>query len=211
MLSPHIGDLSTSKAIGAHEQAIAAFSDLYRNLPARVAHDAHPDYRSTQLAQAKRVNCLSVQHHYAHALACMADNRIQAPCFAVVWDGTGYGEDGTVWGGEFLQITPEGYQRLLHFLPFPLPGGMRRFLSHADRHWGFSTHCKPILAACLFQQQCRRFYGKRCTIISIPLKLRVLVDYLMPLLYCSGYAIRINLKERQQCWLNLSRCNRIIN
>ncbi|MBK7365045.1 MAG: carbamoyltransferase HypF [Nitrosomonas sp.] len=123
MLSPHIGDLSTSKAIGAHEQAIAAFSDLYRNLPARVAHDAHPDYRSTQLAQAKRVNCLSVQHHYAHALACMADNRIQAPCFAVVWDGTGYGEDGTVWGGEFLQITPEGYQRLLHFLPFPLPGG----------------------------------------------------------------------------------------
>lgn len=123
MLSPHIGDLSTLKAIAAHEQAIAAFSDLYRNLPKRVAHDAHPDYRSTQIAQAKQVNCLAVQHHYAHALACMVDNRINAPCFAVVWDGTGYGEDGTVWGGEFLQINPAGYQRLMHFLPFPLPGG----------------------------------------------------------------------------------------
>ena len=123
ILSSHIGDLSTLKAIAAHEQAIAAFSSLYRNLPKRVAHDAHPDYRSTQIAQAKQVDCLAVQHHYAHALACMVDNRINAPCFAVVWDGTGYGEDGTVWGGEFLQINPAGYQRLMHFLPFPLPGG----------------------------------------------------------------------------------------
>ena len=123
MLSPHIGDLFTLKAITAHEQAIAAFSGLYRNLPERVAHDAHPDYRSTQIAQAKQFNCLAVQHHYAHALACMVDNRINAPCFAVVWDGTGYGEDGTVWGGEFLQMNATGYQRLMYFLPFPLPGG----------------------------------------------------------------------------------------
>ena len=123
MLSPHIGDLSTSKAMAAHEQAIAAFTDLYRNSPEQVVHDAHPDYCSTRIAQAKQIDCLSVQHHYAHALACMADNRIKAPCFAVVWDGTGYGDDGRVWGGEFLQITAEGYQRLLHFLPFPLPGG----------------------------------------------------------------------------------------
>lgn len=123
MLSPHIGDLTNVEAIVAHEQAISTFSDFYRHLPEWVAHDAHPDYSSTQIARREHKNCLAVQHHYAHALACMADNGIDSPCFAVVWDGTGYGDDGTIWGGEFLSIEDSSYVRLLHFLPFPLPGG----------------------------------------------------------------------------------------
>ena len=123
MLSPHIGDLDTPEACAAHESAAAALIGLYRKEPALVAHDAHPDYRSTQMAQNRFGRCLPVQHHYAHTLSCMIDNRLDAPCFAVVWDGTGYGDDGTIWGGEFLSITEDGYERAAHLLPFPLPGG----------------------------------------------------------------------------------------
>jgi hydrogenase maturation protein HypF len=128
MLSPHIGDLDTPEACAAHEKAADALINLYREKPALAVHDAHPDYRSTQMAQdhfkkGHFENCLPVQHHYAHALSCMVDNGIDAPCFAVAWDGTGYGDDGTVWGGEFLNISKNCYKRASHFLPFPLPGG----------------------------------------------------------------------------------------
>lgn len=123
VLGPHIGDLDTPEACAAHEQSAAALIDLYREEPGMVAHDAHPDYRSTQMAHRRDGDSVAVQHHYAHALSCMLDNNIEVPCFAVVWDGTGYGDDGTIWGGEFLSITEEGYERAAHFLPFPLPGG----------------------------------------------------------------------------------------
>ncbi|MDT8397869.1 MAG: Sua5/YciO/YrdC/YwlC family protein, partial [Pseudomonadales bacterium] len=127
LLGPHIGDLDTPEACAAQQQSAAALMDLYRAVPQIVAHDAHPDYRSTRMARESfgksAANCLPVQHHYAHALACLLDNGREAPCFAVVWDGTGYGGDGTIWGGEFLAITPHHYERVAHFLPFPLPGG----------------------------------------------------------------------------------------
>ena len=123
MLSPHIGDLDTPEACAAHEQAEQALTDLYREPPALVCHDAHPDYASTRLAQARFENCMAVQHHYAHALSCMADNGLEGACFAVAWDGTGYGDDDTIWGGEFLTVTQDGYGRTAHLLPFPLPGG----------------------------------------------------------------------------------------
>ncbi|KFI21624.1 hypothetical protein HW44_14055 [Nitrosococcus oceani] len=123
ILSPHIGDLDTPEACIAHEKATNTLIDLYREQPTLVVHDSHPDYRSTQIAQNRFENCQPVQHHYAHALSCMLDNDLEAPCFAAVWDGTGYGDNGTMWGGEFLSITESGYKRTAHFLPFPLPGG----------------------------------------------------------------------------------------
>jgi len=121
-LSPHIGDLNTPGACAAHVEAANLLCRLYKAKPENVVHDLHPDYRSTQLAE-KHDGNVAVQHHYAHALACMADNGIKPPCFAVTWDGTGHGADNTVWGGEFLKIKPSGFERMLHFLPFPLPGG----------------------------------------------------------------------------------------
>lgn len=123
ILSPHIGSLDTPEAYEAHTQAIETLTNFYQKTPTIIAHDAHPDYHSTLSAQRVAGNYVAVQHHYAHALSCMIDNELEAPCFAVAWDGTGLGEDGTVWGGEFLNIMEAGYERMAYFLPFPLPGG----------------------------------------------------------------------------------------
>lgn len=122
-LSPHIGDLHTPEACAAHRAAADLLCRLYHAEPKHIVHDLHPDYGSTRLAEERDGALVSVQHHYAHALSCMAENGVKPPCLAVAWDGTGYGPDDTVWGGEFLRIEPGGFKRALHFLPFPLPGG----------------------------------------------------------------------------------------
>ena len=103
-----------------------------------MACDAHPGYRSTQFARESGLEVLPVQHHYAHILSCMAENEVEPPALGVAWDGTGFGLDGTIWGGEFLRVTgdeptrkcacefvaPGGlFQRVAHFRTFRLPGG----------------------------------------------------------------------------------------
>ena len=135
LLSPHIGDLSSPEASIAHSKAIDMLMNFYPQTPAAVAHDLHPDYRSTLMAKQRFQYTLPVQHHYAHALSCMLDNELDGPCLAVIWDGSGYGDNngnsdsgdydskGMMWGGEWLSITATGYKRLGHFLPFPLLGG----------------------------------------------------------------------------------------
>lgn len=123
MISPHIGDLDTAEACAAHQQALDDLIGLYQMKPDAIACDAHPDYASTRMAHTRGGTVIPVQHHYAHALSCMADNGFDEPALAVVWDGTGYGDDGTIWGGEFLKMTKTGYQREFHFRTFPLPGG----------------------------------------------------------------------------------------
>ena len=122
-VSSHIGNLDTPEACAAHKDAADLLCRIYSSDPEKIAHDLHPEYRSTQMARARRGRSVAVQHHYAHALACMAENGVEPPCLAVTWDGSGYGPDHTVWGGEFLKIKPGGYDRALHFLPFPLLGG----------------------------------------------------------------------------------------
>ncbi len=123
ILGPHIGDLQTPQSCEGHDKMIDTLCKLYKIEPDVIACDKHPDYRSGQMAQARPGSIALVQHHYAHALACLLDNDIEAPALAVVWDGTGYGDDGTIWGGELLKITDEGYVRAFHFRQFPLPGG----------------------------------------------------------------------------------------
>ena len=91
--------------------------------PERVACDMHPDYLSTKYAGQLGRPIQTVQHHWAHALACMAENELEAPVLAVSWDGTGYGLDGTIWGGEFLRVTSAGFERVAHLRQFRLPGG----------------------------------------------------------------------------------------
>jgi hydrogenase maturation protein HypF len=125
-LSQHIGDLETPQALDAFRRAIALLQNLYDLDPDRIACDAHPDYLSSQYAQSRDRPVVPVQHHYAHVLSGMADNQIlDDRALGVTWDGTGYGLDGTLWGGEFLLAHPSSFQRVAHWRQFRLPGGDR--------------------------------------------------------------------------------------
>ena len=140
-ISQHIGDLETDQAYEAFRRVIGDFEKLYETQPAIIAADAHPDYLSTKFARdlAARApipqagasvpapvsvpQLISVQHHLAHVFSCMAENELACPVLGVSWDGTGYGLDGTVWGGEFFLVTETVCERVAHFRQFRLPGG----------------------------------------------------------------------------------------
>lgn len=122
-ISQHIGDLDTPPAVSAFSSVIDDLETLFEISPKHVVCDLHPDYMSTRYASRAGLPRIAVQHHYAHVLSCMAENEIEAPALGVAWDGTGYGDDGTVWGGEFLLIGHSGFSRIAHFKTFPLPGG----------------------------------------------------------------------------------------
>ena len=122
-VSQHIGDLETGPAYGAFKRVIGDLEHLLEVEPIQVAHDLHPDYLSTGWARGTDLVTVPVQHHYAHVLSCMAENNVRPPALGIAWDGTGYGTDGTIWGGEFLRIGDTGFERFAHFKTFPLPGG----------------------------------------------------------------------------------------
>ena len=122
-VSQHIGDLETNEAFSAFRRTAADLPRLYEVQPSIVACDMHPDYLSTKHALGMSPPSHQVQHHFAHVLACMADNELEGPVLGVSWDGTGYGTDGTVWGGEFLLPHDESFQRVAHLRQFRLPGG----------------------------------------------------------------------------------------
>jgi len=122
-ISQHIGDLETAKSSYTFQETIKDLEALYDIKPKVVACDVHPDYLSTQFARKMGLPVVQVQHHYAHVLSCMAENEIEGEVLGVCWDGTGYGLDTTIWGGEFLKIDENGFNRFAHFRPFLLPGG----------------------------------------------------------------------------------------
>ena len=122
-ISQHIGDLETGQAFDAFRQVIDDLREIYEHETAAIACDAHPDYLSTRFAERSGLPVRKVQHHYAHVLSCMAENEVEGVALGVSWDGTGYGPDGTVWGGEFLRTTPDSFSRAAHFRTFRLPGG----------------------------------------------------------------------------------------
>lgn len=121
--SQHLGDLDTLASREAFEQAIADLCRLYDFEPDLIACDLHPDYASTQWARKQGKPVVAIQHHHAHAAACAAENGLCKPYLAVCWDGTGYGLDGTIWGGEFFVVRDGAFERVAHLRPFPLPGG----------------------------------------------------------------------------------------
>ncbi|HVJ04576.1 MAG TPA: carbamoyltransferase HypF [Candidatus Saccharimonadales bacterium] len=124
-ISQHIGDLETAQASVAFERVVESLKELYEVQPETVACDLHPNYISTEYANRVCGGPVRVQHHYAHVLACMAENEVQAPALGVAWDGSGWGPDGTVWGGEFLKIDEYGYTRATRLRPFRLAGSER--------------------------------------------------------------------------------------
>ncbi len=128
-LSHHIGDMENYETLRSFEQGIEHFERLFRVQPLALACDLHPDYLATRYAleRAERqgLPVFSIQHHHAHIAACMAENGLDGsqPLIGLAFDGTGYGDDGTIWGGEILLADYRGYRRLGHLEPFPLPGG----------------------------------------------------------------------------------------
>jgi hydrogenase maturation protein HypF len=129
VISPHIGDLDNALSLDVHRRAIHDLVDFFRASPELIVCDLHPDYASTihaeQLAELWRVPLLRVQHHHAHVLSLMAEHQIEDPMLGFSWDGTGYGLDRTVWGGEALLCEGAQFERVAHLRPFPLPGGDR--------------------------------------------------------------------------------------
>lgn len=151
-LSPHVGDLENLETLAFFEEALTHYRDLFQFEPQVIAHDLHPDYMSTQYARKLRRGggasplptsppsppligeggkgeagpggrAIAVQHHHAHIASCLADNGVAGPVIGVALDGTGYGPDGHIWGGEFLVADLAGFRRAGHLEYLPLPGG----------------------------------------------------------------------------------------
>jgi hydrogenase maturation protein HypF len=122
-VSQHIGDLATKEAHDAFTRSAADLPRLYDATPEIVAHDLHPDYLSTRHAQRLPGRKVGVQHHWAHIASCMVESEIEPALLGVAWDGTGYGTDGTIWGGEFFLVEKDSCRRVAHLRTFRLAGG----------------------------------------------------------------------------------------
>ena len=125
--SQHIGDLKNLEVYDNYTSQIDHFCRMFDIKPRAIVCDSHPDYLSTTYAQERadkeHLPILHVQHHWAHMASCMADNRLEGECIGIVWDGTGYGSDGTVWGGEFLTGDYDSFERRGTLRGMKLPGG----------------------------------------------------------------------------------------
>jgi len=126
-ISHHIGDLDNYAAYRAFLEGVEHFKRLFAIEPQAVAYDLHPDYPSTRFAldyaEEHNLPAIGVQHHHAHVASVMAEYGLSGPVIGVAYDGTGYGSDGTVWGGEILVATYEGFERAAHLEYVPMPGG----------------------------------------------------------------------------------------
>ncbi|HXM43730.1 MAG TPA: carbamoyltransferase HypF [Bryobacteraceae bacterium] len=124
VLSQHIGDMENYETLRFFEETLANLKKLFRVAPRAVAHDLHPAYLSTQYAlRVPDLEKIGVQHHHAHVASCMAENGLRGKAIGVALDGTGYGTDGRIWGGEFLVADYGGFERRAHLRYVPLAGG----------------------------------------------------------------------------------------
>ncbi|MBI3399446.1 MAG: carbamoyltransferase HypF [Deltaproteobacteria bacterium] len=124
VVSQHLGDLTSEEGMHAFEDTVLDLTDFYNITPLRIAVDMHPDYLSTKWAASQRnVKHIQVQHHHAHIAACMLDNNLTDKLLGISWDGSGYGPDGTIWGGEFLIADYKNFERFCTFRKFRLLGG----------------------------------------------------------------------------------------
>jgi hydrogenase maturation protein HypF len=122
-VSHHIGDLENAATLRSFTEGIEHFRRLFDIEPQVVAYDLHPEYLSTKYALDLDLDACGVQHHHAHIASCLADNGHDGPVIGVAFDGTGYGTDGTLWGGEFLVADLASFRRAGHLAPVPVPGG----------------------------------------------------------------------------------------
>lgn len=129
LLTHHLGDLHDHRAYRAFADSISHYENLFAIVPAALAHDLHPDYASSVYARERSLRdglpCVGVQHHHAHMASCMVENGLNEPVIGVTFDGSGYGPDGAIWGGEFLVGDLRSFRRAAHLRYVPLPGGER--------------------------------------------------------------------------------------
>ena len=124
ILSQHIGDLENYETMQFFEETLTRMKHIFRVSPQAVAYDLHPGYWSTRMALASSIERkIGVQHHHAHIASCMAENHLRGEVIGVAFDGTGFGTDGKIWGGEFLVADFVGFKRRAHLRYVPLPGG----------------------------------------------------------------------------------------
>jgi hydrogenase maturation protein HypF len=124
IVSPYLGDLDSIESIEHFEKNIEFFQRVYRFTPDTLVCDKHPSYQTRKWARSKETdNIIEVQHHVAHLASVMLEREIDEEVLGVAFDGTGYGNNGTLWGGEFFRCTPQHYQRIAHLKPFKLLGG----------------------------------------------------------------------------------------
>jgi hydrogenase maturation protein HypF len=143
-LSQHVGDLENVESYGFFHEAIEHLERILEIRPQIIAYDLHPDYFSTRWAlEQSGVELVGVQHHHAHIASCMAENHLDGRVIGFALDGTGYGIDGKIWGGEVLIAGYEGFERAAHFEYVPLPGGAaairepwRMAVSYLAQHFG---------------------------------------------------------------------------
>src|SRR3989339_348958 len=122
-VSQHIGDLETHEACKAYKNVIDDFKMLYKAEPQLIVKDSHPDYFSTKFSNNLKIDSRSIQHHVAHIASCKAENQVKGSCLGVAWDGTGYGLDKTIWGGEFFIVADNVCEHICSCRQSPLPGG----------------------------------------------------------------------------------------
>ena len=139
--SAYVGDLSDLRTLAALRESVDRMASLLEIAPQVVACDLHPRYRTTALAKELGRPVRAVQHHYAHIVSCLAENDAAGPVIGVAFDGTGYGTDGTVWGGEFLWADYGGFTRLGSLEPFPLAGGDRA----AEEGWRAAVNLLGVI------------------------------------------------------------------
>ncbi len=147
-LSQHVGDLENLESYRFFEEAVAHFQRILEVQPRVIAHDLHPDYFSTKWAlEREDVEHIPVQHHHAHIAACMAENHLDGKVIGMALDGTGYGTDGAIWGGEILISDYATFERAAHFQYVPLPGGAaaihepwRVAVSYLAKHYAGDVH-----------------------------------------------------------------------
>lgn len=175
IVSHHLGDLDDYQAYRAFECDIGRYEELFDAAPQVIVHDLHPDYASTQYAQRRAaeegLQLLAVQHHHAHLASCMAEHGLTEPVIGVSFDGTGYGPDGSVWGGEFLLGDYATWRRAAHLRCVHLPGGdsavkevWRMALSHlADAEVGYWEFRLPQGGQEVVQQMIRSGFNSPWT------------------------------------------------
>jgi hydrogenase maturation protein HypF len=161
-MSHHLGDLDHFEAARAFERDVSLYENLFEIYPRRIVHDLHPDYVSTRYARRRAetsgIQLLPIQHHHAHMASCMAENGLSERVIGVTFDGTGYGTDGAVWGGEFLVGDYRGFERAAHLRYVGMPGGdqaiknpWRMALSHL-----LDAKCDDSVLADRIEPQSRR-------------------------------------------------------
>ena len=172
-LGPHICDLENLETYGSYVSSIDRLEQFLRIQPEVIAHDLHPDYLSTTYARHRGGHLVPVQHHHAHVVSAMAEHGLDGPAIGIAYDGTGYGTDGTMWGGEILVATAASFRRVGTFRPLALVGGDRAIrepwrLALALVHDAFGGGI-PLSVRDLFDETGGDDWDLVCTLLGGPL------------------------------------------